>query len=147
MSIVGNITAEEVRKSNVNSTRERLERLRLPEEEGIWKITSEPENPDFHAMDQGRSLGKVKGTYAQAVEYALGLKDFITWGGGGRIEPSFGEKIVDLDEHFKDLTEELKAELTDLAHKMQIKEAELEAAKAQRKELLRQIQLGEIGKI
>ena len=57
-----------------------------PAEQGIWQIFGEDPNCDFGGPHVEPMLGTVQGDYASAVEYALGLRNFFTWGAGGRVE-------------------------------------------------------------
>ena len=50
-----------------------------------WQIFGEDDNPDFGGRHYEPSLGIVQGCYADVVDYAVELKRFFTWGGGGRI--------------------------------------------------------------
>lgn len=56
------------------------------DESGTWQIFGEDPNCDFGGHHSEPFLGTVQGTYAAAVEYALGLPMFFTWGGGGRVK-------------------------------------------------------------
>ncbi len=56
------------------------------EVEGVWQIYGEDPNCDFGGPHIQPLLATVQGKYAAVVEHALGLGQFFTWGGGGKIE-------------------------------------------------------------
>lgn len=58
----------------------------MPGEVGVWQILGEDPNCDLGGSHHQPTLGTVQGTYEDAVEYALELPGFFTWGGGGNIE-------------------------------------------------------------
>ncbi len=53
---------------------------------GTWIIKGESENPDFTGSHYEPTLACVKGTLEKAVNYAVELPNFFTYGGGGRLE-------------------------------------------------------------
>lgn len=53
---------------------------------GVWKILGEDPNCDLGGSHHQPTLATVQGKYEDAVEYALGLSGFFTWGGGGNVE-------------------------------------------------------------
>lgn len=52
---------------------------------GTWQIFGEDPNCDFGGPHHEPLIATVQGTYESAVEYALGLPNFFTWGGGGKV--------------------------------------------------------------
>jgi hypothetical protein len=71
--------------SNNNHVRKRLLEVYSPDETGTWRILGEDPNCDWGGSHHEPELETVTGTYRNVVEYALTLKNFYTWGGGGRI--------------------------------------------------------------
>lgn len=65
--------------------RKRLFEQYNPEETGTWRILGEDPNCDWGGSHHEPELETVTGTYKNVVEYALTLRNFFTWGGGGRI--------------------------------------------------------------
>jgi len=55
-------------------------------EEGFWQINGEDPNCDFGGEHHQPYLATVKGTLKAAVEYAVTLDYFYTWGAGGAIK-------------------------------------------------------------
>ena len=76
-----------------NRVREKLLTRYRADEQGTWQIFGEDPNCDFGGSHVEPLLGIVQGDYAAAVEHALGLPSFFTWGGGGRIEPIHVVKV------------------------------------------------------
>jgi hypothetical protein len=83
--------------------------------EGIWRICGEDPNCDFGGSHHNPYLATVEGTLEEAIEYAVELPRFWTWGRGGTIDLI---DIVKLDaessarrkfnaKRIKDLEEEL----------------------------------------
>jgi hypothetical protein len=70
----------------INQTRHEL-REKYPNEDGIWKIEGECNNPDYNGSHITPVLGYFHGHYYDVIEYALTLDRFFTWGSGGTIEP------------------------------------------------------------
>lgn len=66
------------------NVKERLLSERDPEQEGIWTILGEYENPDIFGSERPL-LEVVKGRYKDAVDFALTHPRFFTWGSGGVI--------------------------------------------------------------
>ncbi len=94
-------------------------------ETGLWQIRGEDPNCDFGGHHCQPDLGTVEGTLQDVIEYAVGLKNFWTWGCGGNIElisvkkidPVANRRISELRQEAKDLEDRLKeinAELKDL---------------------------------
>jgi len=83
---------------------------------GVWIIRGEDHNADLCGPHDMPKLGKVKGTYEQAVDYALSIDRFVSWGAGGSIEPvvTKPEQIIDLDNLQEDLRKKLLLERDDL---------------------------------
>lgn len=65
--------------------RDRLLQNYSPSEQGTWKILGEDPNCDWGGAHSQPYLDTVTGTYVNVVEYAMSLKSFFTWGGGGSI--------------------------------------------------------------
>ena len=63
-----------------------LSELLVTNQEGVWQILGEDPNCDFGGSHHEPALATVQGSYATAVEFALDLPGFITWGGGGKIK-------------------------------------------------------------
>lgn len=55
------------------------------EEDGLWKILGEDSNPGLGGSHYEPELGIVEGRLDDVIKYAVDLKGFWTWGGGGRI--------------------------------------------------------------
>lgn len=71
--------------SDNNHIRQKLLTEYHPQEKGTWRILGEDPNCDFGGHHHEPDLGSVTGTYENVVDYALNLKGFFQWGGGGRI--------------------------------------------------------------
>jgi hypothetical protein len=56
-------------------------------EEGFWQIYGEDPNCDLQGPHSRPNLGVFQGTLSDAIDYAVDLPEFFTWGGGGTIEP------------------------------------------------------------
>lgn len=82
------------------------------DQRGVWIIRGEDDNADLAGPHDMPKLGKVKGTYEQAVDYALDIPRFISWGGGGSIEPfkTKPDPVIDLDNLQEDLRKKLLLE-------------------------------------
>jgi hypothetical protein len=100
--------------------RRRLLSQRSPSTKGIWRIKGEDPNADLSGPHVRPNLGLVEGTYEEAVEYALTLKGFFSWGRGGSVEPAKIPKVKKIDkesikqEKIKALEKERSALLTKL---------------------------------
>ena len=92
---------------------------------GLWRIKGEDPNCDFGGHHYQPDLGVVEGTLKDVIEYAVNLKSFWTWGGGGSIEPV---KITKVDSAANKRRAELIQEARDL-------EARLKAINAEIKEI------------
>lgn len=68
------------------AVRARLLEKHLRGEQGIWQIFGEDPNADMGGCHSQPLLGTVQGDYESAVDYALGMSGFFTWGDGGRLE-------------------------------------------------------------
>lgn len=55
------------------------------QEYGVWKILGEDPNCDFVGYHHQPYLETVEGRLEDVVKYAVNLKRFYTWGGGGDI--------------------------------------------------------------
>lgn len=88
---------------------------------GTWEIKGEDTNPDFGGSHYQPSLGIVEGIYEDVVEYALELKAFISWGGGGSIK-KLDRKIIKVDRDKIKKLKELRAE----KEKLTLRLAEIE---------------------
>jgi hypothetical protein len=75
-----------VDKSTEQRIRERLYKTHRPDEEGVWRIVGEDANPDMGGHHYQPLLTNVEGAYADAVDMALSLDGFVSWGYGGDIE-------------------------------------------------------------
>lgn len=87
--------------------RARLLQKNLPSLKGTWVIHGEDDNADLAGPHYTPKLGKVKGTYAQAVDYALSIPSFVSWGRGGSIDLDQEEEVIDLDNLQEALREKL----------------------------------------
>lgn len=97
-------------------------------QQGVWVIRGEDDNADLCGPHDMPKLGKVKGTYEQAVDYALSLPRFVYWGAGGSILPvSKPEQIIDLDNLQEDLRKKLLLERDDLNRRIDEIEGKLRA--------------------
>jgi hypothetical protein len=56
------------------------------DESGMWRIRGEDPNCDFGGHHYQPELGIVEGRLEDVIKYAVTLKSFWTWGGGGNIE-------------------------------------------------------------
>ena len=72
------------RYRNTYSGKELLGKYPLTET-GLWRIRGEDPNCDFGGHHYQPDLGVVEGTLADVIDYAVGLRNFWTWGGGGDI--------------------------------------------------------------
>lgn len=63
---------------------------------GIWDIYGEDPNCDMMGHHHQPFLERVKGTYADAIEYAYSLPDFVQWGSGGEINKFRPMEIRDI---------------------------------------------------
>ena len=72
---------------NNNGVREKLLRDHPASAQGTWQILGEDPNCDLGGPHHQPELATVTGTYENVVDYALTLKGFFSWGGGGRIVP------------------------------------------------------------
>lgn len=79
-------------------------------QKGTWIIRGEDDNADLAGPHDMPKLGKVKGTYEQAVDYALDFPRFVSWGAGGSIELVVEEEVIDLDNLQEALREKLLLE-------------------------------------
>lgn len=55
---------------------------------GTWNIYGEDPNCDMGGSHHTPFLETVEGPLSQVIDYAVNLKGFWCWGGGGRIEPA-----------------------------------------------------------
>lgn len=76
-----------------DNVRKRLLRDNPPDEVGVWKIRGEDSNCDLGGSHHMPELATVQGRYRDVVEYALNLKDFFQWGGGGDIKKVSPQKV------------------------------------------------------
>lgn len=91
-------------------------------ETGLWRIRGEDPNCDFGGHHYQPELGVVEGTLADVIDYAVGLKNFWTWGGGGdislvevkKIDGAQNKRIAELRKESEDLQARLKAINTEL---------------------------------
>lgn len=97
-----------------------LLRLYNPEERAIWIIFGEDPNCDLGGSHHNPKLATVTGTYKNVVDYALKLKGFFTWGGGGIIEradPPFN--LLDVDKLYDPEIKKLEAEKESLKNRLE----------------------------
>jgi hypothetical protein len=92
---------------NREHLRARLLQKNLPSLTGTWVIRGEDDNADLAGPHYTPKLGKVRGTYAQAVDYALSIPSFVSWGRGGSIDLDQEEEVIDLDNLQEALREKL----------------------------------------
>lgn len=67
---------------------------------GVWDIYGEDANADLAGVHSTPFLARVEGSYWRAVEFALKLPRFFTWGGGGEVkkyEPASAIQIIKLE--------------------------------------------------
>jgi len=62
----------------------------------VWNIHGEDPNPDMGGPHSNPLLATVKGTYEEAVDYALTLDGFFQWGYGGHLSLPPQGMVVDL---------------------------------------------------
>lgn len=97
-----------------------LDKLLVTSQEGLWQIFGEDPNCDLGGSHHQPLLATVQGTYAAAVDYALDLPSFFTWGGGGDVRKI---EVIKVDgESLRKRTE-----LTTERNALKIKLADLEA--------------------
>jgi hypothetical protein len=94
---------------------------------GVWLIRGEDDNADLAGPHDKPKLAKVTGTYEQAVDYALDIPRFVSWGRGGSIEPVVTEPIIDLDNLQEDLRKKLLLERDGLNRRIDEIEEKLRA--------------------
>lgn len=94
---------------------------------GVWLIRGEDHNADLCGPHDMPKLAKVTGTYEQAVDYALDIPRFVSWGRGGSIEPVVTEPIIDLDNLQEDLRKKLLLERDGLNRRIDEIEEKLRA--------------------
>ena len=58
----------------------------IQNEEGVWQIYGEDPNCDLAGYHKEPLLETVEGKLTNVIDYAVALKGFWSWGGGGRIE-------------------------------------------------------------
>ena len=68
-----------------------------PTQSGMWKILGEDPNCDFGGSHHEPELEIVTGEYRNVVEYALCIKDFFSWGRGGRIVEVKNNNLKNID--------------------------------------------------
>jgi len=75
-------------------TRQRLFACSIPNDEfGLWEIVGEDPNCDLGGNHHQPLLTRVEGTYVEAVEFALNLDGFWSWGYGGNINKVAPNKL------------------------------------------------------
>jgi hypothetical protein len=109
-----------MRYTQTYSGRELLKKHSLTDT-GLWRIRGEDPNCDFGGYHHSPDLGTVEGTLLDVIEYAIELKNFWTWGGGGDIELV---KVQKIDEHRNRRVAELRKEAKELKSRL----AEIETA-------------------
>lgn len=72
--------------SRADEVRAQLLENHLKGEVGTWQIFGEDPNCDLGGAHITPLLATVSGTFESAVEYALELRGFFTWGGGGDVK-------------------------------------------------------------
>jgi len=92
---------------------------------GLWRIRGEDPNCDFGGHHYQPDLGVVEGTLADVIDYAVGLKNFWTWGGGGDITLVEVQKI---DIHRNKRIAELRKESEELQARLREIETALQGA-------------------
>ena len=60
---------------------------------GRWDVYGEDPNPDFNGPHVAPFLGTVEGTLQKAIEWAVGQREWMAWGGGGNIKPNVTQII------------------------------------------------------
>lgn len=67
------------------------------DETGVWEIFGEDDNPGLHGPHYNPPLGTVEGKLQDVIEYAVELRNFWSWGGGGDIRKGAPvRKLADL---------------------------------------------------
>jgi hypothetical protein len=113
-AILGLVVGDGMSTSKVTKkrTRERLLKEKYqPNEFGLWEIRGEDPNCDLGGSHHEPLLTRVEGTYSDAVEAALSLDGFWTWGFGGRIKKVEFEKLSDRSKARMVALQEKKAKL------------------------------------
>jgi hypothetical protein len=65
-------------------------------QKGYWKILGEDQNCDLGGSHHMPELCVVEATYEEAIDYALNMSGFWSWGGGGDIVEVIIKKPMDL---------------------------------------------------
>lgn len=94
-------------------------------ESGQWQIYGEDPNCDLGGYHHQPNLGTVEGVLKDVIQYAVELKSFWTWGGGGEIRKINIQKI----------TPGMTAEMAELRLKQELLQKELEEVQASLKKL------------
>lgn len=78
-----------------DNVRNRLLKDHPANEFGTWRILGEDPNCDLGGAHHEPELETVTGTYQNVVDYAITLRGFFQWGGGGRIVkmPNFHKNV------------------------------------------------------
>jgi hypothetical protein len=80
-----NLSVESVKWLRTSYGGQRLLKAYSLDETGFWHIKGEDPNCDFGGHHHQPDLGVVCGTLAEAVNHAVRLDRFYTWGSGGDI--------------------------------------------------------------
>jgi hypothetical protein len=92
-------------------------------EKGTWCIKGEDSNCDWGGYHHNPILGYREGNLLDVIKYAVNLKSFWTWGGGGYIEKVEIKKIsTDTNKELNDLKKEekeLAARLKEISKKIE----------------------------
>ena len=81
--------AKGINKMDKNIAKSRLLGLYPTRQTGTWIIRGEDDNADLAGPHSTPRIAEYTGTYEEALDYALSLPRFITWGAGGSIEPNW----------------------------------------------------------
>ena len=92
-------------------------------DEAIWQIYGEDPNCDLGGSHSNPLLKTVTGRYGDAVEYALQLSGFFTWGAGGeirRVTPlKIDQKSAQRRFKLQQERDELRVRLKDIERELQ----------------------------
>jgi hypothetical protein len=118
-------TVQELRDENKQQVRTQLLKQHKAYMEALWAIHAESDNSDWHGYHPQKFLVAVQGTYLDAVEYALTLPSFFTYGAGGSVRP-LGE-VINLATLKSQKVQDLKARLQYLKSQEVSVQTEIEA--------------------
>lgn len=120
--------------SDSDHVRNRLLKEYKADEFGTWRILGEDPNCDWGGHHHEPELETVTGTYQNVIEYAMTLKNFFTWGYGGRIIKQAG-KHKNIDNVINNRIPLLKEEKDKLLARIKEIDSELNTLKVKKEKL------------